>query len=209
MLATQTTRHDKSETIEDDAALVQRLLADDPAAWRTFNARFGRLIDRCITRVTSRFSSMLGPDDVREIHATFFVQLLANDKKKLRSFEPERGNKLGSWLGMLASHAAYDFLRRRRREPHIDAAVEADALVAPALDPLSACELRQRARLVASLLEEFSDKDRQFVTLYYGDGLAPERVAEHMGISVKTVYSKKHKIQRRLEALLEERQLAA
>jgi RNA polymerase sigma-70 factor (ECF subfamily) len=36
------------------------------------------------------------------------------------------------------------------------------------------------------------------VALYYGDGLTPEHVAERLGISVKTVYSKKHKIQRKL-----------
>ena len=60
---------------------------------------------------------MVGPDDVREIYAMLCVQLLANDKRKLRSFEPGRGNKLGSWIGMLAIHTAYDFLRTIKREP--------------------------------------------------------------------------------------------
>jgi RNA polymerase sigma-70 factor (ECF subfamily) len=39
--------------------------------------------------------------------------------------------------------------------------------------------------------------------------LAPEQIAEEMGISVKTVYSKKHKIGAKLEALLQEQRLAA
>ena len=39
--------------------------------------------------------------------------------------------------------------------------------------------------------------------------LAPEQVAEEMGISVKTVYSKKHKIRNRLEEMLGNRRLAA
>jgi len=59
------------------------------------------------------------------------------------------------------------------------------------------------------VLEEFTPKDRKFVKLYFGEGLAPEQIAKRMGISVKTVYSKKHKIQARLEGLLAARRLAA
>ena len=44
--------------------------------------------------------------------------------------------------------------------------------------------------------------DQTFVRLYYMDGLSPEEVAEEMQISVKTVYSKKHKIRSRLEHAL-------
>ena len=47
------------------------------------------------------------------------------------------------------------------------------------------------------------------VALYFGEGLEPEQIAERMHISVKTVYSKKHKIQSRLEAMLSQAQLAA
>ena len=59
------------------------------------------------------------------------------------------------------------------------------------------------------MLSEFSDKDRQFVALYFGEGLDPEEVARRMRINVKTVYSKKHKIQSRLESLLAQRRIAA
>jgi RNA polymerase sigma-70 factor (ECF subfamily) len=62
--------------------------------------------------------------------------------------------------------------------------------------------LNERAQLVRELLADFSDRDRQFVALYFGDGLSPEHVAERLGISVKTVYSKKHKIQRKLSEIV-------
>jgi RNA polymerase sigma-70 factor (ECF subfamily) len=38
--------------------------------------------------------------------------------------------------------------------------------------------------------------------LYYIESRSPEEIADEMGISVKTVYSKKHKIRTRLEKLL-------
>jgi RNA polymerase sigma-70 factor (ECF subfamily) len=198
-----------SATECSDATLVRALLADEPSAWREFNTRFSRLVLSTISRVTTRFRGVVSQEDVREIYATFCVQLLANDKNKLRSFDPERGNKLSTWLGLLASHTAYDFLRSARREPKRAALTEAEELYSSLPDPCESALMRERAELVRTLLADFTDKDRAFIQLYFGEGLAPERVAERLGISVKTVYSKKHKIQARLQALLVEAQLAA
>jgi RNA polymerase sigma-70 factor, ECF subfamily len=199
----------KDPVAEDERELLSGMLEDRESAWREFNLRYARLIYRCITRVTSRFAAVVGPDDVREIYAMLCVQLLANDKRKLRSFEPGRGNKLGSWIGMLAIHSAYDYLRGVKREPKRGSMTEAEGLTSELPDPCEAYVMRERARIVAQLLEGFSDKDREFIALYYAEGLDPEQIAVRMGISVKTVYSKKHKIRTRLEALLGARKLAA
>jgi RNA polymerase sigma-70 factor (ECF subfamily) len=199
----------QSSQAQDDALLVSALLADDARAWREFNTRFSRLVLSTISRVTARFSGVVSQEDLREIYATFCVQLLANDKLKLRSFDPARGNKLSTWLGLLASHTAYDFLRSARREPRRAALSEAEDLSSTLPDPCESALMRERAALVGQLLSSFTDKDRAFIQLYFGEGLAPECVAERLNISVKTVYSKKHKIQARLQALLTEAQLAA
>jgi RNA polymerase sigma-70 factor, ECF subfamily len=185
-----------------EAELLDRLLRSDANAWRELNQRYARLITSCIQRVVARFSKRVSVDAVEEIYATFSLKLLANDKHKLRSFEPHRGNKLGTWLGMLATHCAYDYLRSVRREPSSVCLTEAETLTSEHHDPCESAVLSERAQLVRDLLAEFSDKDRQFVTLYYQDGLSPEHVAERLGISVKTVYSKKHKIQRKLTEIV-------
>lgn len=191
-----------------DAELVARLLESDPRAWRELSQRFDRLIFRCITKVTGRFST-LGQEDVREIYATLLLQLVANDMHKLRSFDPARGNRLGTWLGMLAIHCAYDYLRAMKRESSRAPMLEIEGLPCDAADPFEQCAKKQRAELVSELLGEFSAKDQELVSLYFGEGLDPDEVAERMGISVKTVYSKKHKIQSRLESMLARTHLAA
>ncbi len=185
-----------------EAELLDRLLQSEPGAWRELNQRYARLVTSCIQRVVARFSRRISADAVEEIYATFSLKLLANDKHKLRSFEPSRGNKLGTWLGMLATHCAYDYLRGVRREPSAVCLTEAESLSSEHHDPCESAMLSERAELVRGLLAEFSDKDREFVALYYGDGLSPEHVAERLGISVKTVYSKKHKIQRKLSEIV-------
>ena len=53
------------------------------------------------------------------------------------------------------------------------------------------------------LLTKFSSKDRMFLELYYAKGLDATRVADQMSISLKTVYSKKHKIRAHLRRCLE------
>ena len=192
----------------EELILIRHLLEGEPAAWKAFHVAYGRLITSTIARVVGRFGIGAGSEDAREIQASLCLDLLANDKSKLRAFDPARGARFSTWIAMLASHAAYDFLRRRRREPRGDE-YDADLLACDSPDPHTLCELGERARLVESLTHGFSAKDRQFLDLYFAQGLEPDEVATRMGISVKTVYSKKHKIRGRIEALLGRRQLHA
>jgi RNA polymerase sigma-70 factor (ECF subfamily) len=185
-----------------DTDLVSGLLNNEPAAWQAFTVRYGRLIQSCIHRVIARFPGIVRGDDALEITSTLYVQLLTNDRYKLRSFAPERGSKLGTWLGLLATHSAYDFLRSVRKLPRGSELSEAEELASDHPDAVELTLNRERASRVSSALSEFTRKDREFVDLYFGEGLEPDEVARRMGISVKTVYSKKHKIQRRLASLL-------
>jgi RNA polymerase sigma-70 factor (ECF subfamily) len=191
----------RNEIADEEARLVAAMVANEPIAWREFQRKYDRLILRCITKVTKRFASV-SQEDVREIYAQLIVSLLANDKNKLRTFDPERGNRFSSWIGLLAIHCAYDHLRAIRREPQKEALAEASDLAAELPDPYEQTAQRERADIAARVLEGFSERDRTFAALYFGEGMAPDQIAEKMNISVKTVYSKKHKIQSRLEAML-------
>jgi len=185
-----------------DEELLERMLRREGRAWREFHVRFDRLVYRCIQKVTSRFARSVGSDDVREVYAQFLLSITARDMHKLRTFAPERGNKLSSWVGMLATNAAWDHLRTLARAPQPVTLGEAEAMPAPEADPFDRLLERERWARVNDALQTFSEKDQTFVRLYYMDGLSPEEVAEEMQISVKTVYSKKHKIGSRLEHAL-------
>ncbi len=142
----------------------------------------------------------MSADDAGEIYATLLVQLCAGGMSKLRSFDPGRGKRLSSWIGMLAINCAYDHLRELRSEPRRASLDECENIGTDAPQPDEVLDLKERARLAADILRDFSEKDREFVALYFGEGLAVEQIARRMRISVKTVYSKKHKIQTRIEA---------
>lgn len=194
---------------DDELRLVAGMIAGEDRAWREFEQRYARTIQRCITSITSRFTAVVGADDVREVYATFCIRLLEGDKHKLRTFDSERGYSLKSWFGMLAVQTTYEYLRKKKRETGRDKKGGEGVMGAASPDPYEQCWERERTRIASSLLVQFSERDREFFTLYYDEGWTPERIAERMGISVKTVYTKKHKLVSRLAELAEERRLAA
>ncbi len=185
-----------------ESQLLERMLLREGRAWREFHERYDRLIYRAIHKVTQRFSSVLSSADIDEIYAALLVSLNNRDMHKLRTFEPERGHKLSTWIGLLATNAAWDYLRSISRQPPRGSAVEAEALSCGEPDPFHTLAAKEEWRRVSETLERFSDKDRTFVELFFLQGRTPEQIAEEMQISVKTVYSKKHKIRCRLEVAL-------
>lgn len=198
-MALLATRVSKNLADWSDRQLLRSVLRSDAKAWAELVRRFRPLIYRCITKVTLKYAPNLSTADLDEIYADVLMQLVRDNMHKLRIYNPARGTKLGSWIGMLSVNAAYDFLRSAGRRPLLDK-------VDGTLDPHEECDRTPLDELIEkerwdhlnSLLSEFSDKDRTFVELYYQKGLEADEIAAEMQISLKTVYSKKHKIRAHL-----------
>lgn len=186
-----------------ETELLDRMLDRDAPAWREFHCRYDRLIYRCIHKVTGRFPGCINSEDVREIYAMFLLSLNKREMHKLRTFDPKRGNKLSSWVGMLATNCAWDYLRSAARQPQTTTLAAAEQVGCPGDGPFEDLLEKERWAVVNRILATFSVKDREFVRRFYMDGMSPEAIAADMGISVKTVYSKKHKIRCRLQKALE------
>ena len=182
-----------------DRELLRHVLRSEARGWAELVRRYRPLIYRCITKVTLKYAPTLGSADLDEIYADVMMQLVRDDMHKLRIYNPSRGTKLGSWIGMLSVNAAYDFLRSAGRRPLLDK-------VDGAIDPHEECDRtpldqlieKERWEHLNGLLSEFSEKDRTFVELYYQKGMEADEIAAEMQISLKTVYSKKHKIRAHL-----------
>jgi RNA polymerase sigma-70 factor (ECF subfamily) len=194
--------HTSLEThLLDDDALLAAVLDKDDQAWSELMRRYRPLVFRCVTKVASRFDAVLSSEDANEIFSELCMNLLRDDMRKLRAFDPRRGTKLGSWLSLLGINTAYDYLRAASRRPVCDmleSAPEESMMVPDAFEEILH---KERWSAINSLMIDFSDRDRRFVHLYYAMGLLPEEVASAMRISVKTVYSKKNKVKLRLEEL--------
>jgi RNA polymerase sigma-70 factor, ECF subfamily len=188
----------------DETTLIPSLLVDDERAWRTFHELYASRLQGAISRVTRRFPQLTGTDHVDEIYGTLCLRLLSDDKRRLRSFDPSRGTPLGAWLCALAKNSAHDFLRSRQRQPWLGRLADEVSDVEPRSevpDAFSLCAMHEGARRLEQLLGTLSERDQEFIHAYL-QGLEPEEIASELGISVSTVYSKKHKIMTRLENAL-------
>jgi RNA polymerase sigma-70 factor (ECF subfamily) len=184
-----------------DGPLLEMVLVKDRDAWNELLRRYRSLIFRCITKVAAKYDAVLSNEDANEIFGDMCFNLLRDDMHKLRAYDPARGAKLGSWLGLLAINTAYDYLRQTSRRPMLDRLEHAPERAGDGPSALDSLLEKERWSYLNYLLSDFSEKDRRFVELYYGHGLLPEEVAAAMGISVKTVYSKKNKLRTKLMAL--------
>jgi RNA polymerase sigma-70 factor (ECF subfamily) len=184
-----------------DGPLLGLVLAKHGDAWHELIRRYRALMFRCITRVAAKYDTVLSNEDSNEIFGDMCFNLLRDDMRKLRAYDPGRGAKLSSWLGLLAINTAYDYLRQTARRPLLDKLDQTIDRAGEGPNALDSLLEKERWRYLNGLLAEFSDKDRRFVELYYGHGLLPEEVATAMGISVQTVYSKKNKLRTKLLAL--------
>lgn len=187
-----------------DKDLLKLVLRNDARGWSELIRRFRPLIYRCITKVTLKYAPSLSGADLDEIYADVMMQLVRDDMHKLRIYNPARGTKLGSWIGMISVNAAYDFLRSAGRRPLLDKVDgECDPHDTCDRTPLDLLIEKERWGHLNELLNEFTDKDRTFVQLYYQKGMEAEEIASEMQISLKTVYSKKHKIRAHLVRALQ------
>ncbi len=180
-----------------DADLLQRLLTHEPGAWREFHRRYDRMIWTCVHRVVVRFNSVVASDAIQEIRGNFYASLLANDMHKLRRFEVERGNKLGSWIGLIAINATWDYLRASARRPVVDPMTLAEELHDHD-DHFARQIVREDCDRLAAIVSGLSPRDQEFVRLYFIDGLSPQEIADTLGLNVKSVYTKKHRLTRQL-----------
>jgi len=193
------TRDDAAPSPEDDVTdqeLVQRMLRRENRAWRLFSRRYDRLILATIRRITVRFSRSSSAD-ADEIHATLMSSLLARDMVKLRTFDAER-SRLSNWIALLASHATWDHLRQAQRRSLLMRAMTADLEPEPGHDPARIAISREDFQRVMALREELTARERQFFDMMYLQGVSVKEAASQLGISVKTVYTKDHKVRVKL-----------
>jgi RNA polymerase sigma-70 factor (ECF subfamily) len=189
-----------------DEELVAAVLAREPAAWPTFFAKYERLVVSCIRKVMRRYGAPFNDEDVEDLISATALNIVKDDYKKLRAFDPTKGYKLSSWIGLIATNSAHDALRRRAPTEMWSAAalddtaplrLESDAQLAS-----ESLEAEDRARELRTAIAELTPQERLFMEYYYVQELEPEVIARLMAISINTVYSRKNKIREKLRIIV-------
>jgi RNA polymerase sigma-70 factor (ECF subfamily) len=180
--------------------LLGAVLAERDGASEEFRQRYVALIYSCTRRVLRRYNASQTPDEVEDLVGDLWLRLLDNDMKRLRRFEPERGIKVSTWLGLLTTNYVIDSLRRRRKYDSLDNIPEPITVESPQ----SELEKRQQAAVAARALRQLSSKDRSFFMACFHEERSPAELAEELGVSLNTIYSRKFKLRAKLIRIVEE-----
>lgn len=176
-----------------DAELVARCLSGVEECWREFVSRFRKPI----WHIAYRFAG--SPDDADELTQDIFMRLLT----VLPSYNPT--GALGAWVRQVATNAAIDSYRRRRRGPQLvpDEAIP-EVAVSPSLQPDTIAERREEAARMRRLLDRLPPELAEPVILRDLMDYDYPEIAERLGIPLGTVKSRIHRGRHGLVALRDE-----
>ena len=181
---------------KDNAALIERVLAGDPASIRRFVAEVRPVIQyRVAVALRRRASAARGRDlhqEVGDMTQEVFEALFANGAKKIRAWDPERGLSLANYVGLLAEREVASILRRLRRSPWTEDPTEAadlDSASGDAMSPERRVAARHTlARLLERLREELTPQGLHMFQRLFVDRVPADRLAVEEGISRDGVY---------------------
>ncbi|MEZ4303040.1 MAG: sigma-70 family RNA polymerase sigma factor [Polyangiaceae bacterium] len=189
-------------SLTDEALLAALLGRESEPLWRTFLARFERLIVSSILRAARFGQVVLAEPDVEDIRSSFLVALLARDRHMLRAFDPGRGVKVSTWIALLAMRHGRDcikVLRTRGRYETPEMTPKAERLLATRrATPAEIVEQRELFARMRGALSALPERQRELYELYFRLDMEPEEVASRMRTTVQTVHSCRHKIEKRL-----------
>jgi RNA polymerase sigma-70 factor, ECF subfamily len=196
--------NDGSSNQRSELELLQAVIDREPGAWQTFFKRHERLILACLRRVYNRYHVPLIREQLEDLVGMVCLDLVRDEFKKLRKYDPDRGYRLSSWIGLIATNIAHDALRRRG-PPHTSTDDDESPLteLQSALpDPLEVLNHKERVEILAEAVTHLTPTDQEFIRLYYQEQRSPEEIAEASGVSVNTVYSRKNKVRGKLVKLV-------
>jgi RNA polymerase sigma-70 factor (ECF subfamily) len=169
-----------------DAGLLERAKAGDRAAFAALVEAHYAFIHRVAYRLVGTKS------DAEDVTQEVCVRL----GRSIRGFRGDAG--LQSWLYALTLNAVRDMARKTMRE-----AAKAEAFGAQArIDGDGAARPDDRAERLWHAVRQLPAKQRDAVTLVYGEGLAHAAAAEAMGCTEATVSWHVHEARKRLKTMM-------
>ena len=177
-----------------DAALVQRCRQGDLEAFGTLVARHDRRVSALVARI-------LGPggtaEDVDDAVQDVFIQAW----RALPGFRADA--KFSTWLYRIAANRAVKQWHRTKRQAQTIREEELpltvrDALTSLMPGPADTAALRARDKDLRTAIDHLPEKQRTAILLHYFEDYSCEEVAQMLGCSVGTVWSRLHYACRKL-----------
>jgi RNA polymerase sigma-70 factor (ECF subfamily) len=163
-----------------DAALIERCLRDDAAAWEQIVQRYRRKVFHISYKFTGKY------DDAEDLTQEIFLKVV----RSLEKFH--RDADFSTWLSSVARNYCIDRYRanRREREVLVEDLLAFDLAPASSGNPHRALEDQDRRSFLRRGLDALPDKLREAVVLRDLHGLSYQEMAERLRLPEGTVKSR-------------------
>lgn len=175
--------------------MLDALRHGEPRAWQAFCQDHAGLVLYVVRQTFGRYGLRGESHDIEDVGQEVFIRLSKQDFALLKKFDPERA-KLTTFLRVVASSTAIDWLRRRRPQSEdIDdhAGSLADERSLQAFDALAQSDTALEAIEDQVGDAGLSDRQRAILSLMFDEDMDVEDIAAKLGIAAQTVRSAKHK----------------
>lgn len=195
-----------SEARKEEQALLGRMALRDPESWSRFLELYGDLIYSQVNRIFRRRDVHSPSDEAADIVQGLFESLMADEGRKLRSFEGRGGCSLGSWLRTVATN--YTLSRIRQSKPCESLEESDNRLVQKAMEnqqgpfvdsPRETAEKQESMERLGAALGDLSDRERLIFQLYYGDEYTRREVSVIVDTTPNNVDQYLYQIRRKLK----------
>jgi RNA polymerase sigma-70 factor (ECF subfamily) len=175
----------------EEFELVQRCIAGDLEAWRGLMKQYGALVAHAVRNVFQRVLRQAEASFVDDAVQGVWLSLCADGCRRLRGFQMK--SALSTWLTVLSSRKALDFVRTEMRKGALRT-VHLDGEDRDLVKELQAPEAEERFSLdevfgLHEALEKLPEEDRLILKMYYLDGLSYRSIAATLRVAPNTVSS--------------------
>ncbi|TAN38349.1 MAG: sigma-70 family RNA polymerase sigma factor [Nitrospirae bacterium] len=194
--------HDRRKTGDSD--LIERCLGvSHQEAWEEFVGTYAGLIWSAIHRTCALYNFACRKEDAEDLFNSIFLSLIENDFRKLRQFRGDNNCSLSTWLTVVAGRRTIDFIRQDKGHLSAEPANENSDIWETIADGGSPADVllagKQTGEILAREVARLIPRDRLIYHLLFIRGCSAEETAKVLGISDDLVYSRKHRIIKRLK----------
>ena len=136
------------------------------------------------------------PNQIEDWHHDIVVLLLADDCRKLKTFDPDKGS-LKTWLTSVVRNYVGDYLKHKGTWDNLEETLPEQLLEQPKqeLNVITQERLAAVGRVVAKL----SARKQQLYRLL-GEGFSPAEIAERLNIKAASVHQRKYELIQLIQA---------
>lgn len=195
----------------NDYELVRKCLYDDDGtAWEIFVRKYSKLIWSSIHKTFCSYTFHYCKEDIEDIEDIYsfvFLSLIEDDFRRLRQFRNENACSLSTWLTVITVRMTIDYMRKDKKHFFIESGGEERDVLELIPDRKNCAEKileeKQTGESLKKSIDALLPQDKIIYDMLYNRGISYEETAKMLGMSVESVYTRKHRIIARIKKNIE------